>query len=264
MKIFTSGNNTIIKIFLILLFFTELSFSQNKYDFNNFIDESVDFTLEPCNWDGEDWIKLSSLGISTLGAMHFDENIRGYLRDNDDYQYSLPVEIGRLYGEPLTSLLLSAGFYIHGNSNNITSNRKLGYEIGQSFLYTGVVTLFTKYAFGRARPYNDKGSTIYNPFSFRGNDFMSLISGHTSLAFSLSTVISKNLDQDIWRYSVYLPAVLTAFSRVYQDHHWFSDVAAGALTGYFIAEYVSKIHKPAMDNSEKKSPTPLFSISLPL
>ena len=44
------------------------------------------------------------------------------------------------------------------------------------------------------------------------------------------------------KWLAYLPAVLTAFSRVYQDDHWTSDVFLGAAIGYFVGTWVHNQH----------------------
>ena len=40
----------------------------------------------------------------------------------------------------------------------------------------------------------------------------------------------------------YIPAVLTALSRVYHDKHWTSDVFLGGLIGFTVGSWVTSIH----------------------
>jgi membrane-associated phospholipid phosphatase len=68
-------------------------------------------------------------------------------------------------------------------------------------------------------------------------------SGHSTVAFILSTVLSRNVDSPVLKVIACLPAVLTFASRVYQDQHWTSDTFVGAAIGYFVATWVVDQHE---------------------
>lgn len=216
--------------------------AQNAYDFHQLGEETVNFAKQPFEWKGKELLILAAIGGGTFGLMQIDEAVRDEMLLNRDYVKSIPMEFGRYWGEPLVSIAFSAAFLIHGITSDNLANKKLGYEIGQSFLYTGGVTVMLKNLFGRSRPYMGRGAFSFYPFHLKSYRYWSLPSGHTSLAFSLSTVLSKNLDSDALKAAAFLPAVLTAFSRVYNNYHWVSDVFLGAALGYFIGEYVTELH----------------------
>ena len=81
--------------------------------------------------------------------------------------------------------------------------------------------------------------------------------GHTTWAFSLSTVLARNTKQDWLKVLAYLPAVLTFVARIYQDHHWTSDNFLGAALACFFANWV-------VDQHEKKESIVEISPSFPL
>jgi hypothetical protein len=62
---------------------------------------------------------------------------------------------------------------------------------------------------------------------------------------------------------VYVPAVITAFSRIYQDMHWTSDDILGGAIGFFIATWVVDIHEQNDSRVHMSSIFPLtISITL--
>ena len=86
-------------------------------------------------------------------------------------------------------------------------------------------------------------------------------SGHSTVAFVISTVLSRNVKSPVLKVLAYLPAVLTMASRVYQDEHWTSDTFAGAALGYFVASWVVDQHENSKSMVQVSSLYPL-SISI--
>ena len=136
--------------------------------------------------------------------------------------------------------------------------RKIAYEIGQASIYAGVINYVLKLAIGRARPYLNEGPTEFHPFSsLFSESYHSNPSGHSTVAFVISTVLSRNA-KPVWlKVLAYLPAALTLVSRVYQDQHWTSDDFLGAAFGYVIATWV-------VDHHENNQSTLGISPTLPL
>jgi membrane-associated phospholipid phosphatase len=102
-----------------------------------------------------------------------------------------------------------------------------GLRVGASVLVAGAVTGVLKYTIGRVRPYDTNDHWDFQPFS--GNT--SMWSGHTVLAFSFATALSQEIHRTWATVGLYTLATGTAWSRVYQNQHWVSDVAVGAVVG---------------------------------
>ena len=252
--------------FLLILLFLQVNTNltaQNKYDVDQFFTEGREFLTQPAEWNGRDFLRLSIILGGTYGLMHVDEDVRTFSQDLTAFRNSAPVLFGRFYGEPLTPVILGSFFIIHGNSTGNPANKKLGFEIVQSFFYALGLTKTLKYVFGRERPFTAKTAFEFYPLSLRSNDYLALPSGHTTIAFALSTVISENSKSDFWKTAVYVPAVITALSRVYENRHWASDVFLGAAIGYFSAKFFTQRHSakelehaPLSDN--------IFSVTIPI
>jgi membrane-associated phospholipid phosphatase len=102
-----------------------------------------------------------------------------------------------------------------------------GLRVGASVLLAGVVTGVFKYSLGRVRPYETNDVWDYQPFS--GNT--SMWSGHTVLAFAFATSLSQEIHRTWATVGLYTLATGTAWSRVYDNQHWLSDVLVGAAVG---------------------------------
>jgi hypothetical protein len=238
----------------------------NKYNFAQFGNETWSFIKQPTRWDGNDWLKLGLAGAGTFLVMQADQPIRNaVLRDNSKYYYSVPIEGGRMWGELYMPVLLFGGFAAHSLLADDVGTRKIAYEIGQASIYAGILTQVLKISIGRTRPYVNEGSKAFHPFSsfsFK-QDYQSLPGGHSTIAFVVSTVLSRNV-KPIWlKGLIYVPAALTFFSRVYQDHHWTSDDFLGAALGYSVATWVVDQHEQNESRVHVSSIFP-FTISVTL
>jgi len=216
----------------------------NKYNLSQFGHETVGFFVQPTKWDGGDWLRIGVMGGATFLAMQVDQPIRdAVLRDNKKYFYSVPIEGARMYGELYSPFVFFGGFAIHYLLTDDVSSRKIAYEIGQASLYGGAIVLAMKSIVGRARPHDNEGRATYHPFTLIGDDYHSLPGGHSATTFIISTVLSRNIRPTWLKVLVYVPAVITTFSRVYQDWHWTSDDLLGAAIGYYVATWVVDQHE---------------------
>ena len=234
------------------------SVQPNKYNFSQFGNETWDFIRQPAKWDGGDWLKLGLIGAGTFIIIETaDQPIRDVVLKNQQYYNSLPIKIGNMWGDWYPTVIIAGGFALHGLLDDYSPSKKIAFEVIQAGLYTEIVTQIIKHAFGRARPYNELGPNAFKPFSFLGWDFTSLPAGHSTWAFSLSTVLSRNVKQGWLKALAYLPAGLTFVARIYQDHHWTSDNFLAAVLAYFIATWV-------VDQHEKKESIVKISSGFPL
>jgi membrane-associated phospholipid phosphatase len=229
-----------------------------KYTFSQFGNETWNFVKQPTKWDGSDWLKLGLIGAGTILVAQADQPIRTAVLKDQRYYYSAPIVFGRVYGEIYSPVVLFTGFGLYSVLSNDIGTRKIAYEIGQASIYAGALSFVLKLAIGRSRPYLNKGNSDFSPFSSIFNqDNKSMPSGHSTVAFILSAVLSRNAKSPVLKVLAYLPAVLTMVSRVYQDQHWTSDTFAGAALGYFVATWVVDQHENNNSMVEMSSVNPL-------
>jgi len=260
-KIILLNKHSVLLLFILFLFSSNRITSQFQYNFNTLTNDFETLIKQPSNWDKNDWLTLLGVAGLTYGTMYIDAFVREKVLENHNYKNTIPVEFGKIWGEPWTTLAIGGGFYIHGSATNNTANKKLGFEIGESALFTSLITLILKFSFGRERPRENSDPFSFYPFSFKNDNFTSINSGHTALAFSLSTVLAKNTSNDYLKVALFVPAFMTAFSRVYQNHHWTSDVLLGGIIGYTVAEFVTRLHKSKSSGQNGEIP-PMAPINL--
>lgn len=252
-----------IKLTIAILFLINLSFAQNKYDFDQFVNEGGDYLTAPLDWKAKDFLLFGLAAGATIGAMQLDKAAKEFTQTNRPESSPIPILAGRFYGEPLAPFTLAAFFIINGNSNNNSYHKKLGFEIAQASFYSVATTFLLKIILGRERPYRTNDNLNFTGPTLFGKDFFSLPSGHTTLAFALSTVLSENSSSDVLKVVSYLPAFLTAYSRVYENQHWISDVLLGGIIGFTTAKFFVQQHT---ENKFEQfsTPAPIYSISIPL
>jgi len=259
--IFLSMRHRILLSFLVLIICESSLFAQSKYDLSQFGHETSDFIKQPGKWDGGDWLKLGVMSVGSYVLIQIaDQPARDLILKDRSYLYSVPVETGRIWGELYSPIVLFGAFAAHSLMTNNHSTRKIAYEIGQASLYTGAISLIMKTAFGRARPFMNEGISSYHPFSF-SDDNHSFPGGHTATAFVLSTVLSRNAGPKWLKILAYAPAMITPFSRIYEDKHWVSSCFFGGALGYFVAKWVVDIHEKQDKQDPSTSSTQLFNIS---
>ena len=233
---------TICGVLVWILACTTILPAQNRYDVSQFGNETVEFIKQPLHWEGNDWLNLGLVTAGTVLAMQLDQPVRDAMLKDRSYYESTPIEFGRLWGDNYTTIAAAAGFALHGILAGDRSTQKVAFEIAQSALYAGGITAALKLALGRARPFTNRGASVYQPFTIFDDAYYSLPSGHTTLAFALSTVLSRNAGSSTLKVIAFLPAALTAFSRIYQDYHWTSDCLLAGIIGYAVATWVVDQH----------------------
>jgi membrane-associated phospholipid phosphatase len=88
---------------------------------------------------------------------------------------------------------------------------------------------------GRSRPDVGQGAYDFHPFAGGG----SFPSGHSAMAFALATTLGDASHSTWVTAGLYVIATGTAWSRVYDERHWPSDVFLGAALGVTSAKLVN-------------------------
>jgi membrane-associated phospholipid phosphatase len=143
---------------------------------------------------------------------------------------------------------------------SIGNNLPVVMGVGAALLYTGMAgpetastaetslkagayalgaSLMTRFAVGRARPYQELGNASFDGFN-TGAFQSGFTSNHVSLAFALATPFAQKHDMP-WLYGV---AGLSAVGRIQSREHWLSDTVASAFMGYAIGTLVGNQQNP--------------------
>jgi membrane-associated phospholipid phosphatase len=142
----------------------------------------------------------------------------------------------RHFGQPEVYGTAALGLLATGLITRDPKVTGAGKRLAASIALTSGMIYSGKALFGRARP----DDPIYD-----GDDFGlmsgrgSLPSGHTAMAFALATSLSDDIDRPWATVGLYTAAGAVGWSRINDNRHWLSDVAAGAVLGIVSAKVAS-------------------------
>ena len=123
------------------------------------------------------------------------------------------MEVVTEFGDPKTMMGLSILLMAYGGDKP----RETGRLLSSTFIGGGLVVFGMKQTVRRKRPLEDE---LGDP---------SFPSGHTSIAFSMATILGHQYPR--WRIPLYVGAGLVGLSRIYLGRHYASDVLMGAAVG---------------------------------
>ncbi len=188
---------------------------------------------------------LPIIGAGALigGLMAVDQDVRKYTRDHYNQQtndflsdYIDPLGDGR-YGAAICGV-----FYLGGKIFNNQRAKETGIMGIESMVIAGALSSIGKLLIGRKRPNKNKGAFYYTGVSSKSYK-SSLPSGHATMAFSLASVIAEQYENILIDILAYGAASAVGFQRVYDDKHWLSDVAAGAILGTLVGKTIVKLNR---------------------
>jgi len=227
-----------------LNFPTETGLINNlKNDGVSFYNTSVGLFTSPLHFDDEDFILTGIIAGATAFSFTFDNSIRNNIGEIRSQSLDKTARFGEKFGNGLYVAGLSGVLYLGGHIFQEEELRKTGLMLAEAIFLNGVVTKGLKIITGRSRPFRNEGNHEIDFFEMEFEDEQnSLPSGHTSTAFAVATVLSERIDNLYASIALYSFAGLTAFQRIYNDKHWFSDTILGAAIGTVIGVKVVKLN----------------------
>jgi membrane-associated phospholipid phosphatase len=160
-------------------------------------------------------------------ASLLDETLRDDVQNHRTAGKDDVARVVRRMGQPEVYAVVGLGTIAAGLLSGDARITRSGERITAGLLLAGVTGTVLKQVVGRRRPSGGGGAYEFHPFS--GDDAWA--SGHTIMAFSLATGVSDELHSTPATILLYSAATATAWSRVNDNRHWFSDVLAGAAVG---------------------------------
>lgn len=193
----------------------------------------------PLRFSARDWAVTAAIAGGTALLFTADRTARSIARRSHSTAAGGFADVGREYGREIYGLSLSGGLYAGGLLFGSDHVRTTGRMLFESVAIAGVVNMALKSLIGRSRPQAEEG-----PFAFRGLEtelnHTSLPSGHTTVAFSVSSVLARRIGNAYATIGLYSLAGVTACSRVYHDNHWLSDTFLGAALGTAVGLAVTR------------------------
>lgn len=238
-------HNVSIKISICLFLVVTASFAQQASpDFWQTFSTTSGSAFSPDNFDN--WELYGFTAITTILLLGFDSEMHeeyGLEKESGPLGITkIMGKLGRNYDNPGSiyfTLGLAGSLYGTGKLFNNNEMVETTGMMMQSLVYTGLITTALKMAIGRGRPYVKNEALNFQPFNVKfDSKYLSMPSGHTSSIFALMTVIAKRYDSWFIAIPAYTFATAVGFQRMNDKQHWPSDILAGGVLGYLIADVI--------------------------
>jgi hypothetical protein len=207
-------------------------------DFVVSFNDGIKTFVSPFHYNAKDAIIAGAVLTTTALLFTIDDESRKYVKKQSSSFNDGLKDVGNFYGNIYPTVIIGGGFYMYGLFDGNDNVRTTGRMVFESVAIAGLITTVTKSVFGRHRPYTNDGSTKFEGPTIE-SDYLSLPSGHTTVAFALSTTLANRFHNTYASIGLYSLAGITAFARIYDDKHWASDVFLGAAIGYFVGDFIS-------------------------
>lgn len=156
--------------------------------------------------------EFGAVGGAIAGVIHGAD---GFFRDETVGPTPAAMKPGATYGNLAFQFPLAITWWVVGHATGSARGADAGRDLLRAQISAISWTYAIKYSVNRTRPNGD-------PRSFP--------SGHTSASFATATVLQQHYG---WKIGlpVYAIATYTGAERVWNNKHWASDVAFGAVVG---------------------------------
>lgn len=217
----------------------------------------------PLHWEQASWdnaILITGIASTTI---LFDHMIKNNLhKDRKSTVMKLTTLPDNILG---SSKVMGSGALVSWSLGHMMNDYKLQQTSRlalEGIIFSAAVTTGIKSYFHRARPYASSSSSNWKGPNHKSYpSVMSFPSGHSACAFSVATVISQQYsDVEIVPWISYSLAILTAWSRVYLNKHWASDVIVGSAIGHYTAKMIMELENTNYSNGSYIAPFIGYSI----
>jgi len=195
-----------------------------------FHDAGAYFTA-PLYWDEQEWLYFGG-ALAAIGAAHtLDTTVRDHFAGSHP---DLNGQDPNSTRDAAPAAALLGGVWLVSTVVGDDAGKGESYTMLEATIFSGVTAEGLKYAAGRAGPNTTLDA---NDWRASGSSFPSL---HTTAAFAVGTVFAESGDDDYrWfrRIVGYGIAGATAYLRLHDNQHWFSDVVAGSALGIASAHF---------------------------
>jgi membrane-associated phospholipid phosphatase len=195
----------------------------------------------PRRWQSSDWLRLTAL-LGATGAIYATEvKINHFWQNHPSSFLSVSAKICREFGNEFVLLPAFGTLYLAGHLGNHPKICQLGSSGIRCLMIAGTLTAGLKFLAQREGP--DDHEQWHGPkIPFQGQSFPS---GHATLAFAAATVLAHEFQFSRGKQiAIYSLAAATAWSRLYEQSHWASDVFVGAAIGYFTTRALLHFERP--------------------
>lgn len=197
----------------------------------------------------------AAAGVAVLAAaLLLDDAVHGMVPEGGGTRWAGASDALNYGGRPQYALLLLGGAWTAGELAGRGEVADAALHVTAALAAGGVANGLLKYSIGRERPSTTADPLRFRPFNAE-NRWQSLPSGHTVVVFSLASALSEEARTPWVTALAYGGAAMVGWSRVYDDKHWTSDVAAGALVGILAGRSTVRLLHRRADDEDADPPS---------
>jgi len=200
----------------------------------------------PARWDGGDWaIAGGSLAAIGATAAWVDDPVRTAARKAHGHAMDTFTNVVQPFGAEYAVGVLGA-FALAGWALHNTRAQEIAYDGAvSSLIAAGIICQAIKFPVGRSRPFQADTPWRFRPLGGR----VSFPSGHTTMAFSVLSVVAFDSDSLVVQSAAFALASSVGWARIYHNAHWASDVLGGALLGTVVGRTVVGLNRRARETA---------------
>jgi PAP2 superfamily len=206
-----------------------------------YVKDGAALVTSPLHWDDRDWAMFGAYAASLGVLLATDQQTYVAIQERrsattDDIS-DVTTPFGQAYAWAVAGGMLAGGL-ISGNAEL----RDTGRDAVEAAFFASLITTILKPVFGRERPEQSDGRTIFHGFTGKYESFPS---GHATIAWAVASVVAMRTDGWIVPTVAYTLATLVAFDRVNDEKHFIADVFTGAAIGVAVGRFVVGRHEEA-------------------
>jgi membrane-associated phospholipid phosphatase len=196
-----------------------------------------------------DAVIAGAMVVTTIALFPVDKRIAAALQDSTTQAnqfFKVSSKGLQSFASP-GAFIIGGGLYAVGRLANIPRVADLGWHGTEAVLVGTGIGYVLKGVMGRSRPFVSSGTTPHDfdwGRGFKDPNWQSFPSGHATTAFAAAAAVTDETTvwwpRSTWIIGpvMYTGATLVGLSRMYNNLHWASDVAMGALIGTFSGKKV--------------------------
>jgi membrane-associated phospholipid phosphatase len=177
--------------------------------------------------------------VAIAGTSLLDEGIRSTTLAHQSGQLTTLADVGNALGTGRNIIIGLGLTYVVAR---VTHHRRTADEVlrvSAGYAVSNAIVGILKPVVGRHRPDSTNDAWRFQPFS-SGGEWHSFPSSHAVHAFSIAAGAAIASKRSWVGALAYTGATVVAWSRVYDDQHWASDVTASAIIGVATAATTMK------------------------
>ncbi len=208
---------------------------------NDLLDEGGDLASAPVRGSWEGYALAAACGGALAWSLQHDRDWYRAVQEHHCERQDKVMPVATLGGDAWLHLGAYAALYQFGDGHD----RRVAAEAVEGQALVAVASVLFKAAFTAARPTPEDDPDPRRWFTLDFTD-ASFPSGHALTAFCAAAILGREYGVEWLTYPL---AAVVAYSRVYTQRHFPSDVVAGAGLGLLIGHTVLAYHADRSDQA---------------